>query len=346
MPPALQSTVRRSPIHPAWPVAQRAFLVGTALFALAVAVAPELSLRLFWGIVVPLLPLSFFITPLAWRSVCPLATLNVYAQHAGGPHQSSTPTRWAGAPAMIALTLLVPARHFAFNTSGVALLLLVVGASALAIAFGMRAEARAGFCNAFCPVLPVELLYGMQPVVSMGNARCSSCDVCTPRGCMDLAGNKALAQLIGPRRRALGWLLTAYGIFAAAFPGFVIGYFTTSDIDILRVDVAHVAHIYAHILAYSAASYAMVTLLLLVTRVKSAVALPVLASVAGACYYWFAIPVMLRALSLASPASEDIGRVIGAIALAWWLRRAVRLSARSMPSGPVQSRALPVLSGP
>ena len=37
---------------------------------------------------------------------------------------------------------------------------------------GRRGERKAGFCNALCPILPVERLYGQAPLVAAGNPRC------------------------------------------------------------------------------------------------------------------------------------------------------------------------------
>jgi hypothetical protein len=189
---------------------------------------------------------------LLWRGVCPLATLNMLANTPGGRRLPSRVSRWAGAPAMLALFVLVPARHFAFNVRGEALALLVVGAAVAAVVLGRRYEARAGFCNYLCPVLPVEQLYGLQPSIAVDNPRCATCSACTPRGCLDNARSKAVAQLLGPARRGRGWLLSAFGLFAIAFPGFVYGYFNVSD-----AEASAAWTIYAHMLEHALQSAAL-----------------------------------------------------------------------------------------
>lgn len=307
-----------------WHLVQGAILLATLGFLVAVWLRPEPSLTLFWGVVVPLLPFSFFVSPLLWRGVCPLATLNMIANTPGGRRHPSHVARWAGAPAMLALAVLVPARHFAFNVRGEALVLLVVGAATAAILLGRRYEARAGFCNSFCPVLPVEQLYGLQPVLTVENPRCSTCSACTPRGCLDLARDKTLAQVMGRARRGRAWLYSAFGVFAVAFPGFVYGYFNVSD-----AEAAAAGSIYYHMFEHSLESALLFGTIVLVTGASAALALPLLSAVAAGTYYWYAVPVVLKALHLLSPAAVLGGRVVIGVFLAWWLQRALRLSVGS-----------------
>ena len=57
-------------------------LALTAMLLAGLWLAPARFLALFWGVVIPLLPLSFLVSPQLWRAVCPLATLN----QLGGRH--------------------------------------------------------------------------------------------------------------------------------------------------------------------------------------------------------------------------------------------------------------------
>src|SRR5215216_4287481 len=43
---------------------------------LLLLVAPAAGLKLWWGLVVPVLPLVFFAAPGLWRNLCPMAALN------------------------------------------------------------------------------------------------------------------------------------------------------------------------------------------------------------------------------------------------------------------------------
>lgn len=330
------TSLRAAATGATWRTLQLGMLLATGGFLVAAWVRPAPSLALFWGVVVPLLPLSFLVTPLLWRAVCPLATVNMLANRPGRRRLSSQVTRWAGAPAIVALALLVPARHVAFNTHGGWLVALVVAAAVAAAALGGRFEARAGFCNLVCPVLPVERLYGQSPVLDLGNPRCASCTVCTPRGCLDLAGAKAMSQLLGPRRRTHAWLFSAFGVFAVAFPGFVVGYFT---VDTAATPGA--VAVYAHVLGYALAGAVLLGAMVTASALVATRALPLLGAISAAAYYWFAVPVLVRAVGVASPAAEWGGRAAIALFIAWWVRRALLLaSATTIPS-----RALPVATG-
>lgn len=332
--PALALPFRRQSFS--WRLAQVVVLVGTLVVAGAALAAPTLVLPLFWGVVVPLLPLTFLITPIAWRSLCPLATLNVLGNVSPAPRQISRELSvLAGAPAILALFVLVPARRFAFNTSAVALVGLVVVAAVVAFVMGRQYEARAGFCNSLCPILPVERLYGQNPLVDFGNPRCVSCSVCTPRGCLDLAGNKALSQHLGPTRRDRAWLLTAFGLFATSFPGFIVGYFTVVD-----GPVHSALGVYGHTLLYAAISVVVANAAVRLTRIESQVALAVLGGVSAGVYYWFVTPAFLKAVGVTHPAplAVAIPRVVIFLFLAAWTLRAARRPHASHPE-----RALPVV---
>jgi hypothetical protein len=320
----------------AWLLAlQAGSLVTTVAFVVAFWVRPETSLPVLWGLVIPILPLTFLINPLLWRAVCPLATLNLLASTRGGRHQSAAPSQWAGLWAMVALVVLVPARHVAFNTHGDAMIALVVGSAIAAIVLGRRFEARAGFCNAWCPVLPVERLYGTHPILELENPRCLHCSTCTPRGCLDRSGGKVSAHLLGARRHTSAWILTATGLFAIAFPGFVIGYFTIGD-----ATAANVIPVYAHVLADTAISLVVLALLVIMSGASANRALPALGALAAGAYYWYAVPVILRTLNDLSPAAVVIGRTTIALFLSWWLVRALTTSRRDAGNALLQlSRA-------
>jgi len=164
-------------------------------------------------------------------NVCPLATLNMASNRKSGTRKLTNGlAAKAGIVAIVLLAVLVPARRFAFNTDGTSLAIVIVAVGLLALALGVVFDAKAGFCNAICPVLPVERLYGQAPLLQVPNARCPSCSLCTQRGCIDLSPEKSVAQTLGTTRQSAAWLRTGFGAFAAAFPGFIIGYYTSSDV--------------------------------------------------------------------------------------------------------------------
>ena len=316
-----------------WRWAQGAVLALTAVLLVGLWLAPVRFLALFWGVVIPLLPLSFLVSPQLWRAVCPLATLNMFDQRTGRRRRSMAISRWSEAPAIIALVVLVPARHLAFNHEAWTLALLVVAAAAAAFLAGRWFEAKAGFCNLLCPVLPVERLYGQHPLINVANPRCPSCSVCTPRGCIDLAGTKALPQLLGPRRRTTHWMLTGFGLFALAFPAFIAGYFTvpTSPVPVAMA-------VYAHVFGWSAAGGLLAGSVISVARIPSRVALILLAATAAGIYYWFAIPLSLGSLGVHASNSVPLLRVVLLAFIGWWTARAFRAPASA--AGALQGQTL------
>lgn len=310
--PALTTTA------PAWAVAQAIVMVATLALIGALIAVPDVAMRLLWGLLVPLLPLSFLFGTGIWRSVCPLATLNMLPNRwVGRRAVSAAGARLAGVAGIVLLALLVPARRFAFNTSGAAVSGLILAAGAGALLLGFVFEAKAGFCNAVCPVLPVERLYGQYPLLRTGNPRCPSCAACTPGTCIDLAPARSLVRAMGPPIHDGRWARRPLGAFAAAFPGFIVGYYTLVD-----VPLSEAAGVYAHVFGYAAASYFIVVSFVGLARLHSNVALPLLAAAAAALYYWFAAPAITRALVLPGSAAAAI-RVATLVLVGVWLSTAL-----------------------
>jgi nitrite reductase (NADH) large subunit len=267
----------------AWRAAQVLGLLLTLGLLSGLWFAPELSLRILWYAVIPILPAVFLLQPGIWRNVCPLGTLNVLGGHWGRRKLSD---RWlpaATAIGAVLLLVLVPARRFMFNTDGQALALVIAAVAVLALVGGLLFDRKAGFCNAICPVLPVERLYGQAPLLNVRNAHCAACSVCTQRACLDLTRRKSIPQLLGNRRRSLTWLHHPYGVFAAGFPGFVVGYSIVPD-----GPLSSAASVYLTVLLAAAISYAASYAIFRVLKVNVSVALTVLGALALGLYYWFA----------------------------------------------------------
>jgi len=301
-----------------WRAAQAAGLVALAGLLAGAWLQPGRFLPLFWNVVLPLLPLSFLITPAIWRGVCPLATLNMLTGRWGRRRLGGRFVPWAGTAGILLLGLIVPARKFLLQSDGGAFVILVGGVSLLALVLGTVFEAKAGFCNSICPVLPVERLYGQRPLVRLGNPRCGDCELCTPRGCLDLADRKAVPQTLGPTRRTTGWLGTAFGAFAAAFPGFVFGFGTMAE-----VPARQAALVYVYVALCVAASYLATRVVVKTAALRAEQVVPVLAATAAGLYYWFAAPGMSTTLGLGTTAVWPL-RVITLGFVGYWLV-AVRL---------------------
>lgn len=185
-----------------WTVAQWLGLGLTAVLLAGLIRWPEPTLHILWDMVILLLPAVFLINPLLWRSACPLATLNAATGgRAGARALGGRSLAFAWAVGIVLLAVMVPARRFLFNVNGPVLAATIVVVAVLALALGLVFSRRAGFCNAVCPVPPVEKLYGHMSLVRLGTPRCTDCNLCTPVGCIDLAGRKTTAQT-----RRLNWV--------------------------------------------------------------------------------------------------------------------------------------------
>ena len=272
-------------------VAQVIGLGLTGVLLAGLIVRPTLSLHILWDMVIPFLPAVFLIDPMLWRNVCPLATINAYTGRRGlARHIHRQDLRLAWAVGIVLLAVMVPARRFLFNVDGPALAATIVAVAVLAAVAGIWFERRVAFCNGICPVLPVEKLYGQSPLVRVGTARCADCTVCTGVGCLDLAGDKAVLQTLGEARRDSRWITSVFGAFALAFPGFVVGYFTTEN-GLLATAPA----VYLHVALWSLGSFVLLGGIAKLTGVSSRVALPLLGALAIALYYWFAAPKLASA---------------------------------------------------
>ncbi|MCR4317356.1 MAG: hypothetical protein NUW37_13545 [Planctomycetes bacterium] len=288
---------------------------------------PEATLAILWNVAIPILPAVFMICPDLWRQTCPLATLNFLTGNRAGVRTSSAATLRVGwIFGMVLLFALVPARRFLFNTDAAALAITIAVVGALALAGGMLFSRRSGFCNLICPVLPVEKLYGQQAFANASNASCPSCVRCTERGCIDVAKSNIIPETVGRKH----FLATSFGVFAAAFPGFVIGYFSVEN-----VGLGDAPRVYFEIAVAAAWSLVFVAILSTVVRVRATTWTAILGGVSLALYYWFAA----AEISKTFLAPDAIVWIIRALAIALvliWAARTFRL--RIAGIGSVQVR--------
>lgn len=312
------------PTHPGptgmalWNTAQWLGLAATVALLVVMVTNADLALTVLWNILIPLVPASLLISPAIWRNVCPLATLNLLSNRSVGGRV--LPVEWlpgAGLVGIALLALMVPARRFLFNSDGLVLAITVSLVAVLALVLGGFFKVKAGFCNAICPVLPVERLYGQHPLVGVPNPRCAPCTHCTVKGCIDLAPRKSIAQTLGATRRSHEWLTTGYGVFAAAFPGFVVGYYTTQD-----VSLSLAGSVYLNVALWSLGSYVATVLVVRAINMTASLAMVLLAGAAAGLYYWYAGSVIATEFDLAGTGTAAL-RMVGLTIVAYWLFRAV-----------------------
>lgn len=164
------------------------------------------------------------------------------------------------------------------------------------------------------PILPA--VFVRNPVPWRGC--CTTCAVCTPRGCLDLSQGKALLRGPGSQRRAARWSRTPFGPFIAAFPGVVVGYGLITD-----GPLATEPRVHATTLGWSAASVGVVALALHVLWGPTRLVLPPIAAGGSWPYDGFAGP------AVAWPVDEGDGlgtavRVTGMALVNPWLGWALR----------------------
>lgn len=114
------------------------------------------------------------------------------------------------------------------------------------------------------------------------------------------------------------WALTPFGLLAAAFPGFIIGYFRTTD-----GPFASALAVYGTVGAWSAASLVIVMGLILALRLRAAVALVVLGGASLVAYYWFAAPRLVEAYG-GGPLTGELVRVVAMLGIVAWAVRGWR----------------------
>lgn len=310
-----------------WRAAQGAGVAITLALLSALLLRPAEALHVLWDMVIPLLPAVFLVNPMLWRNVCPLATLNAFTGARGKMRAlGARPTRAAWAAGIVLLVTMVPARRFLFNTNGAALAITIGIVALLAFGGGMLVARRGGFCNALCPVLPVEKLYGQAPLIEIGNPRCADCSLCTPVGCIDLASVKTVAQTVGPTRRSQAWVLTAFGAFAAAFPGFIVGYFSVAN-----GGLSSAAAVYVHVLGFALASYAIVWSMVVMANLSAKTMLPALGGLAFLLYYWLGAPSLASAFG-APEVGPTVVRLTAVTLLAIWAWHGPIRALRSAPN--------------
>lgn len=313
---ALELPPRPSPL---WHAAQYTGLALTMALIAGLFAAPELALNILWNAAIPILPAVFLASPTIWRNVCPLATLTLLpGDGLRRFRMSERLTRTATLVGIVLLVTMVPARRLLFNSDGAALAGTIAAVALLSLSAGVFFVRKSGFCNAICPVLPVERLYGQSPLARVTNVRCNPCIGCTERGCIDLSPADSVRTAIGPRWYSRAWMATPYGLFAASFPGFIIGYFTTANSGIEGAGALAV-----HMLVAMTASAAITVTLVLLLRMAAALALVLLAAAAAGLYYWYAAAAVATAWSLGGAAAWGI-RLAAAVLIAAWLRVAAR----------------------
>ena len=325
-------------------VAARVVVLGVTLaLAALLLLRPELGLKLFWGLAIPLLPALLVVAPGLWRQVCPMATLNQLPRLGGFGRARELPPMLKTAAFGIAVALFVAAvslRAPLLNHSGV-----VVGAGILAVlvlAFigGSLFKGRSGWCGTFCPLAPIQRAYGQAPLIMVRNGYCNPCVGCQ-KSCYDFNPRAAVFSDIydeDPRHAAQRRL------FMGLLPGLVIGYFVQGPV----AEQGWVQQLLILLAACCASAGAYGLSVAFAPTSPYRVAL-VFGAVALSAFYWFAGPTLVTTVAtllshepsaLALQLSQGTGLVLATLLTANGLVAEARYKAsqRRAPVVPVPSR--------
>lgn len=341
-------------MNPLWRVAQvTSVLVAVGVVTL-LAFRPSLGLFLTWDVLVPVVPLTLLVAPQLWRNLCPIAAVSrvpAGLRREGRRRLGRRANDYAPLIAAVLLFAIVPLRLTIFNDNGPALAVFVLAVLTVALAGAFLYRGKSAWCATFCPVLPVERLYGHRPLLEPPHAWCADCSACV-RACYDLDARRSLDQLTGNRSRrgangngdthatsdGLAPLhRTWMGLFSAAFPGFVFGYFTAPNHGV----VAN----YVWILGTAALSLLLLVAAAAAAEVPTRWMLRISAAGAAAIYYWFTVPTValdaheLLALPPAAPAGIALARAVFLTVAAYWLLRADRSGLTARRRRPAPARA-------
>ncbi len=310
--PTFPNYMQMEPIVPlaVWHVLRVISVLTALMVCLLLFVRPDTGLFLFWRVLVPVLPLVFFVAPGLWRNICPMAALNQTPRLFGFTRGLTLPSWLKEYGYVIGIGLflvIVPSRKVLFDTNGPALGLLALGALGTAFTMGTIFKGKSGWCSSICPLLPVQRIYGQTPFLTVGNRHCQPCVGCT-KNCYDFNPAVAyLADLADDDNRYSGYRK----FFAGAFPGLIAAFYTLPT-----APDGGAPAIYARFALYIAVSLGSFFLLDSFYKGTANRLTALYAMAALNLYYWFNLPLLTAWLQgLAGPAVQG-----GAV---WTLRLAL-----------------------
>ncbi len=278
-----------------------------ALFSLAIYLlrVPE-NVSIFWRVVVRCLPIIFIVAPGVWRNACPLAASNQVPRLFGftrGLTLSPWLKHYAYVFGLIAFFSVASSRKWLFNTDGTATAILLLTAITLAFIGGFVFKGKSGWCGTFCPLIPLQRVYGQTPFLVSPNSYCQPCVGCI-KNCYDFNPRVAyMADLYDDDRRYTGYRR----FFVSAIPGFVFGYFV-----IPNPPAVSISEMYFFLLLSTFVSIAIFNVLETFATVTLPKLTTIFAALAFNTYYWFAVPDVLNYLEVSANSAIHAYIVYGA----------------------------------
>jgi len=207
-----------------WVALRVAVLLGTFGICALLLLRPALGLQLWWRLIVPSLPLVLVLAPGLWRQVCPMAFLNQIPRATKTSRAKDLPGWLKNAAFGIAVFGFVAAvalRVPLLNQTGWAVAAGMFLVLALALLGGFIFKGRSGWCGTFCPLGPIQRVYGQAPPVVVKNGYCDPCLGCQ-KNCYDFNPRGAVfADMTDDDPRYTGQRRLFFGLL----PGLILGYF-------------------------------------------------------------------------------------------------------------------------
>ncbi|MEM7128098.1 MAG: FAD-dependent oxidoreductase [Chloroflexota bacterium] len=308
---------QRIPI-PLWHAA-RVLSVGIALgLIITLFIRPSLGLFLFWGVLIPFVPLLFFLAPGIWRNICPMAALNQTPRLFDFTRGLTAPKWFKEYGYVIAITLfvlIVSSRKVLFNSSGPATAILILLLLSIAFIMGNFFKGKSGWCSSICPLLPIQRIYGQTPFVTVPNSHCQPCVGCT-QNCYDF--NPRVAYLADLHERD-SYFSGYRKFFVGFFPGFVLAYYLVPNPPEIPV-----YQVYGTMALYAMVSVGLFSLITSFIKTSQQQIAVIFGAVALNIYYWFNAPVIANLVM--EPVAEWLPWLIRSLVLALtilWIYRTV-----------------------
>lgn len=276
-----------------WRIGQIIVWLAGATILFCLLFYPSTGLLLFWNILIPVAPALLVVAPGLWRNVCPLASTNLLPRHFGLSKKKKLSAKQLGVfnlIGIIALYAIVPLRHAIFNTNGLATALLITGMAVTGVVLGFFYEWKSAWCSGFCPIHPVEKLYGGNAFISMPNAHCQQCANCVVP-CPDSSTNIHPGSSKKTTWHRLTGILTTGGL-----PGFIWGWFHVADKKFTGAfDTFFNVYKMPFIgFTITLGIYGILSIRINGTRIKYEKKLMCFFAALGvSCYYWYRIPALL-----------------------------------------------------
>src|SRR5450432_606985 len=286
-----------------WYLARLATVGLSFGIVLTLFVRPDVGLFVFWRLIIPVLPILFFIAPGLWRNICPMAAVNQTPRLFRFTRNIALPAKakeYAYTIGIVLFFLIVPTRKVIFNSNGPALGVLLIIVYATAFAGGFLFKGKSGWCSSICPLLPVQRLYGQTPFVKIPNNHCKPCVGCA-KNCYDF--NPQVANMADQYDKDRQY--SAYRrFFAGAFPGLILAFYIVPD-----APKADPLTIYAEIGLLMLVSLGVFNFLETFLRFSSVQATTLFGLIAINLYYFFNVQV----------ATDTIQKLFGLTVSVWLL---------------------------